>query len=198
MTHLSLDEESAKYWTRDRKEDCASIGGTGAYQTLEPHFSSNQTHQKQQQTDGIHQLQLLQYRGQQPDVNHLVIQRNHYSQHFNMRLIPSSTFGGLYGPHEPPLYDESDEREANFLKYSTLLSIARKLDTTDSLYNDWRMLAGELGFTVEDIALFERDRSPTCSVITCAFRRSKLTSVEQLKSILTKIKRKDAAECLSD
>lgn len=94
--------------------------------------------------------------------------------------------------------DDYVEGQGLSLSYSTLNKIAMKLDQEDPLGHDWRELADELGFSMEEILIIERRGKPTITVILSALKRDTLTSPSQLKRILQKIHRFDAAALIPD
>ncbi|KAJ8034537.1 hypothetical protein HOLleu_21418 [Holothuria leucospilota] len=71
-------------------------------------------------------------------------------------------------------------------------------DEEDPLGHDWKQLADELGFSMEEISAIERRGKPTFTVIQSAVKKGTLTSPNHLKMILEKIQRFDAAALISD
>lgn len=94
--------------------------------------------------------------------------------------------------------DENVEGQGFPLRFSTLSKIAMKLDQEDPLGHDWKQLADELGFLMEEILIIERRSKPTITVILSAVKRGTLTCPGQLKKILEKIHRFDAAALIPD
>lgn len=84
------------------------------------------------------------------------------------------------------------------LRYSTLNKIAMKLDQEDPLGHNWKQLADELGFSMEEIMIIERRGKPTITVIQSAVKRGTLRCPGQLKTVLEKIERFDAAALIPD
>ncbi|KAJ8034463.1 hypothetical protein HOLleu_21314 [Holothuria leucospilota] len=83
-----------------------------------------------------------------------------------------------------------------FITYEIKNSLRSYLDPPDTLGNDWKMLAGKLGFNVNEIALFDREQSPTCAVIDTAVQHGRLKSLADLRLVLKRMRREDAAAIL--
>lgn len=114
---------------------------------------------------------------------------NHYHNSCSFGAQPISV-GSMYAIKGN---GDGDESQRNPFRYGILQAIAGKLDPVHALGNDWKQLADQLGFTMEDLEKFEAiPGSSTVAVISCAVKRGKLQSLHQLKSILQKMERADA------
>ncbi|KAJ8034548.1 SH3 domain-containing kinase-binding protein 1 [Holothuria leucospilota] len=123
-----------------------------------------------------------------------VIQQNYYNQNFS--ISPYGTpFGEGRSLYELP-DNVTDNRGEVALGYGLIKELGRKLNPADPLGNNWKELADKLGFTMEDIGVFELAPSPTADVIGCAMKSGKLKSIGQLKTILEQIGRSDASSLL--
>lgn len=83
-----------------------------------------------------------------------------------------------------------------FISYEMKNLLRAYLDPPDTLGNDWKMLAGKLGFNVNEIALFDREQSPTCAVIDTAVQGGRLKYLADLRLVLKGMRREDAAAIL--
>lgn len=127
--------------------------------------------------------------GQSNTVTHFPVQ----NQYFNI----SNAYYGSPGIMNPllPLTWEGESHSSNTfsINFKTMNTIANRLDGTDILGNNWQRLAEELKFTPDHLLAFQRCPSPTQALITAAIRMGKLKSLNQLRDILKRIEREDAA-----
>lgn len=126
---------------------------------------------------------------------------NNPFQHFyhmqNLNMYPfGAQFTGVDNMYEE---GEGDSSQRSPFRYGTVQAVAKKLDPVHTLGNDWKKLADQLGVMMDDIESFEIVQgSPTVAVIKCAVKSRKLKSPNQLKLILKKMGRPDAAAAIPD
>ncbi|KAJ8034452.1 hypothetical protein HOLleu_21298 [Holothuria leucospilota] len=161
----------------------------------QPHDACQNVYETHQQTSPYNEYQMLPRSVlPSPVPTGPLIQHNYYNQ--NLSISPYGTpFGEGRSLYEFP-DNVTDNRGEVALGYGLIKELGRKLNPVDPLGNNWKELADKLGFTMEDIGVFELAPSPTADVIGCAMKSGKLKSIGQLKTILEQIGRSDASSLL--